>query len=180
MSDKLNLSHLGNNIQIKSIFLLTFLLLTLIKWSVWGKHSQKGKTTFNIVKKKYLSLLCSLSSIEMLNPVLKLFLCKVCKVLSERYCYVKQYYDVKCSTETNIHICNFKANIACLPTSQYFVQINKERGNNQMFQDKDISVSFMNQFIFKFMYSFLVDSRQVLCVPIICRSSEKFKNILLE
>ena len=27
---------------------------------------------------------------------------------------------------------------------------------------------------------FYVDSRQVLCVPIICRSSEKFKNILLE
>ena len=27
---------------------------------------------------------------------------------------------------------------------------------------------------------FAVESRQVLCVPIICRSSEKFKNILLE
>ena len=26
----------------------------------------------------------------------------------------------------------------------------------------------------------VVESRQVLCVPIICRSSEKFKNILLE
>ena len=55
--DKLNLSHLGNNIQIKSIFLLTFLLLTLIKWSVWGKHSQRGgetTLTFNIVQKKYL------------------------------------------------------------------------------------------------------------------------------
>ena len=31
-----------------------------------------------------------------------------------------------------------------------------------------------------FIFLFFVDSRQVLCVPIICRSSEKFKNILLE
>ena len=30
----------------------------------------------------------------------------------ERYCYVKLYYYVKRSTETNIHICNLRGNIA--------------------------------------------------------------------
>lgn len=77
LSDKLNLSHLGNNIQIKSIFLLTFLLLTLIKWSVWAKHNQKEKTTLtlNMAKRmkylfyiQYFKLFFSLSSIEKLNP----------------------------------------------------------------------------------------------------------------
>ena len=32
--------------------------------------------------------------------------------VEERYCYVKLYYYVKRSTETNIHICNLRGNIA--------------------------------------------------------------------
>ena len=103
-------------------------------------------------------------------------MCKVSKVLSERYCYVKQYYDVKCSTETNIHICNFKANIACLPHNILF-RLTKKGENIQMFQDKDIRVSLIH--LKSFIFLFFVDSRQVLCVPIICRSLRSLKTFYL-